>query len=124
MTELSGLSAPFLLSWLPFWVFCAFGGFASAFIMIDDIDRRLKYPFISKPLIGTMSGMAVVLYLNQNAEPPQSTLLFWGFIASLLSTPIVTGLLVFISDQKRQSDFYKSAQDKFIPWSKKERNNE
>lgn len=124
MTELSGLSAPFLLSWLPFWVFCAFGGFASAFIMIDDIDRRLKYPFISKPLIGTMSGMAVVLYLNQNAEPPQSTLLFWGFIASLLSTPIVTGLLVFISDQKRQSDFYKSAQDKFMPWSKKERNNE
>lgn len=124
MIETSGLSAPFLLSWLPFWVFCAFGGLASAFIKIDDTDHRLRHPFIAKTLIGTMSGMAMVLYLNQNAEPPLSTLLLWGFITSLLSTPIITGFLVFISDQKRQNELYKSAQDKFIPWSKKERDNE
>ena len=121
MTDISGLSAPFLLSWLPFWVFCAFGGFASAFIVIGDIDNRLKYPFISKPLIGMMSGVAMVLYLNQNAEPPPSTLLFWGFVTSLLSTPIITGFLVFVSDQKRQDELYKSAQDKFVPWLKSDK---
>ena len=43
MIELQGLPAPFLLSWLPFWMFCAFGGFASAFIMIGDIDKRLRH---------------------------------------------------------------------------------
>ncbi|MFB6347878.1 hypothetical protein ACFBZI_07705 [Moraxella sp. ZJ142] len=118
---IEGLQAPFLTSWLGFWLFSMMGGLASGFVKIDDIDNRLRHPFIAKPLIGTISGMAIAVYLNQNAEPPPPTLLFWAFIASLLSTPIVTGLLVFISDQRRQDQIYSKAKDKFLPWSKEDK---
>ncbi len=118
MTDLQGLHAPFLISWLGVWLFAFLGGLASAFITIGDIDRRLRHPFIAKPLIGMTAGVVIAVFINQNAEPPPPTLIFWAFIGSICSTPIITGFLVFISDQKRQNELYKSAQNKFIPWSK------
>ena len=124
MTELQGLHAPFLMSWLGVWLFAFLGGLASAFIKIQDLDNRLLYPFVAKPLIGMVSGVAIAVFINQNAEPPSPTLLFWALVGTFISTPIVTGFLVFISDQKRQNQLYKSAQDKFVPWSKKERDDE
>ena len=124
MIELHGLHAPFLISWLGVWLFAFLGGVASALIKIDDIDKRLLLPFLSKPLIGMTAGVVIAVFINQNAEPPPPTLIFWAFIGSICSTPIITGFLVFISDQKRQNQLYKSAQDKFVPWSKKERDDE
>lgn len=115
---ITGLTAPFLISWLPVWVFATLAGFATAFIRINDIDNRLLYPFISKPLIGVTTGVAIAMILNGQVEPPPISLAFWAFVGSLCSTPIITGFLVFISDQRRQNELYKSAQDKFIPWSK------
>lgn len=116
-----GLHAPFLMSWMGVWLFAFLGGLASGFVKISDIDNRLLYPFISKPLIGMTAGVAIAVFINQNAEPPPTTLIFWALIGALFSTPIITGFAVFISDQKRQNELYKSAQDKFVPWSKKER---
>lgn len=124
MVMLQGLHAPFLISWLGVWVFAFLGGLASGFICIDDIDSRLRYPLIAKPLIGTVAGVAMAMMINGQAEPPANSLAFWAFVGSVCSTPIITGFLVFISDQKRQSEFYKSAQNKFAPWSKKEQDHE
>lgn len=118
MIEFDGLYAPFMLSWIGVWLFAALGGLASAFILIDDIDKRLRMPFIAKPLIGTAAGVVMALFINGDAEPPPANLAFWAFIGSLCSTPLITGLLVFISDQERQNALYKSAQDKFLPWQK------
>lgn len=118
MTIIQGLQAPFLISWLGVWVFALLGGLASGFIRIDDIDGRLRYPLIAKPLIGMVSGVAMVTYLNKNIEPPATDLVFWAFVASLCSTPIICGFLVFISDQKRQNDFYNQAKNRLFPKDK------
>lgn len=124
MIDLQGLHAPFLISWFGVWLFAFLGGWASAFIKINEIDNRLQYPFIAKPLIGTVAGVAMAMIINGQAEPPAVSLAFWSFVGSICSTPIITGFLVFISDQKRQNELYKSAQTKFIPWSNKEKKDE
>lgn len=114
MLDLQGLPAPFSLSWLGVWIFVFIGGLASAFIKIKDIDDRLLHPFIAKPLIGMVSGMAIAIFINQNTEPPPPTLLFWALVGTFISTPIVTGLLVFISDQDRQNSVYNKIKDKYV----------
>lgn len=123
MTYLQGLPTPFTIDWLGVWLFAFLGGLATAFIKINEIDGRLLYPFVSKPLIGTVAGVAMSVMINGQTEPPPINLSFWAFVGSVCSTPIITGFLIFISDQKRQNEFYESARDKFIPF-KKERDNE
>lgn len=118
MTDILGHHAPFLISWLGVWIFAFLGGLGSAFIKIKDIDNRLMYPFIAKPIIGTICGVAIAVLINQNAEPPPPTLVFWSLLGTLLSTPIITGFLVFISDQDRQNAVYEKAKDKYLPWTK------
>lgn len=124
MTDLQGLHAPFLLSWVGVWAFAFLGGLASAFIKISDIDNRLLYPFVAKPLIGMTAGIVVAVFINQNAEPPATTLIFWAFMGSVFSTPIITGFLVFVSDQKRQEMIYTKARDKYLPWAKDSNENQ
>lgn len=119
MMNIQELTAPFLLSWTAVWLFSFLGGIASAFIRIADIDKRLLYPFIAKPLIGMATGLALCLLINGENDPPSISLAFWGFIGSLCSAPIVTGFLIFISDQERQNELYKSAQDRFLPFKVK-----
>lgn len=114
MMIFEGVQAPFLISWFGVWVFALLGGLASGFIKIEDIDKRLRYPLFAKPLIGMVSGVAMVTYLNGNVEPPPSDLVFWAFVASLCATPIISGFLVFISDQKRQNEFYESAKSRIF----------
>ncbi len=121
MTDILGLHAPFLISWLGVWLFAFLGGLASAFIKIQDLDNRLLYPFIAKPLIGMVSGVAIAVLINQNTEPPPPTLLFWALIGTFISTPIVTGFLVFISDQSRQNEIYTKAKDKYLPFAQKDK---
>lgn len=116
MIDISQLPAPFSLSWSPVWLFVFLGGFATAFIQIADIDKRLLYPFISKPLIGMATGLVLCLLINGENNPPSTSLAFWGFVGSICSTPIITGFLIFISDQNRQNALYKSAQDRFLPF--------
>lgn len=121
---LQGLPAPFNLEWLPIWVFAFFGAFITAFIMIEDIDNRLRHPFIAKPIIGLGCGMATAIFANGQTAPPPISLAFWAFLGSVCGTPIMTGFLVFISDQKRQNELYKQAQNKFLPFDKKGGKNE
>lgn len=116
---LHALPAPFNIEWLPIWIFAGFGAFITAFIMIEDIDNRLRHPFIAKPIIGLGCGMATAIFVNGQTAPPPINLAVWAFVGAVCSNPLLTGLLVFISDQKRQNEFYKSAQDKFLPFGKK-----
>lgn len=117
---LKALPAPFGLDWLPFWVFSALGGVITSFIMISDIDERLRYPFFAKPIIGVGAGMSLAIFMNGQTVPPPISLAFWSFFGAVCSTPIITGFLVFISDQKRQNELYRQAQDKFLPFKNKE----
>lgn len=108
----------FELTWASVWLFAFLGGIASAFVMISDVDNRIILPFVAKPIIGTTAGLAMCILINNGQEPPSPTLAFWAWAAAICSTPIVSGFLVFISDQKRQNHLYKSAQAKFLPFSK------
>ena len=36
-----GITAPFLTSWLPVWIFCMLGGIGSIFVKVDNIDTAL-----------------------------------------------------------------------------------
>lgn len=121
MINIQELTAPFLLSWAAVWLFSFLGGLASAFIRIADIDKRLLYPFIAKPLIGMATGLALCLLINGDSDPPSISLAFWGFIGSLCSAPITTGFLIFISDQDRQNQIYSAAKDKFLPFHSKDK---
>ena len=114
------LVAPFLSSWLGIWVFAMAGGVASAFIRVEEIDRKLFVPFISKPFIGTVFGVGLCMFMSDGVDPPKGALTFWALIVSTCSTPVVAGFLVFISDQKRQNKVYKDLQEKYLPFSKKE----
>lgn len=121
MIELQGLPAPFTIDWLGVWIFAILGGVAASFIKINDIDKYLKHPTFAKIAIGTTAGVVIGVFINQEAVPPPPTLIFWAFIGAVSSSPIVTGFLVFISNQDRQNDFYRSAQNKFLPWTKHEK---
>lgn len=114
----SELPAPFTIDWLGVWIIAALGGIAAASIKINDIDKYLKHPTFAKVAIGTTAGVVIAVFINQDAVPPPATLIFWAFVGAVCSTPIVSGFLVFISDQKRQNKLYKSAQDKFLPFGK------
>lgn len=124
LETLWSLPAPFTREWLPVWVFSSLAGLATAFIRINDIDTRLHHPYVAKPLIGTITGVATAVIVNGQTVPPPTSLAFWAFFGSMCATPIATGFLVFISDQNRQNELYKSAQDKFIPFGKKERSHD
>lgn len=124
MQFLQGLPAPFNIEWLAMWVFATIGSIITGFIMISDIDNRLRYPFIAKPIIGLGCGMATAIFINGQTAPPPISLAFWAFCGSVCGSPIITGFLVFISDQKRQNEMYKSVQDKYLPFSKKESKDE
>lgn len=112
------LPAPFSIEWLHIWVFCALGAFATAFIMIDDIDKRLRQPFIAKPIMGLGAGMALAFHINGGQTPPTVSLASVAFMGAVLGSPILTGLCVFISDQNRQNAMYKTLQDKVLPFGK------
>lgn len=119
LEQLHLLPPPFTQEWLAVWIFAFFGAFITAFIMIDDIDNRLRHPFIAKPIIGLWCGMATAIIINGQTTPPPINLAFWAFFGAVCSTPVITGFLVFISDQDRQNELYKKASDKFLPFHKK-----
>ena len=46
-----GMTAPFLLSWLPVWIFSVLGGIGSIFVKVDNIDARFRYLYVAKPFL-------------------------------------------------------------------------
>lgn len=112
-------TAPFLFSWLGVWVFSIAGGICASFVRITDIDSKLYAAIFAKMFIGTFSGVALCLLIAANAEPPEAALTFWAFAASLFSSPLATGALVYISNQRRLDSIFnrvsRHAQDRYLP---------
>ena len=114
-------AAPFLFSWVGVWFFSAAGGVCAGFVRINDIDSRLYAAVLAKVFIGTFSGVALCMLLAGN-DPPEAALTFWAFFASLFSSPLVAGCLVYISNQRRLDQifnrFNRHAQDRYLPIDK------
>lgn len=108
---LNELSPPFVTSWIGIWVFAIAGGSGAGFIYVTDVDSKLKHPTIAKVVIGTFWGMALCLALDALTDTPMGALPLFALFASCFSAPLCIGLMVYISDQKRQNKIYDLASD-------------
>ena len=108
---LSQLSPPFVVTWIGIWVFAIAGGFCASFIYVTDVDSKLKNPAIAKVVIGTFWGMALCLALDALTSTPMGALPLFALFASCFSAPLCAGLMVYISDQKRQNEVYDLTKD-------------
>lgn len=95
-----GMTAPFLLSWLPVWIFCVLGGIGSIFVKIGDIDERFRWLYVAKPYLGIFSGMMLCIAVTDGRDPPEVILSCYGGIASFLGSAIMQFLAALLSSPK------------------------
>ena len=95
-----GMTAPFLLSWLPVWIFSALGGIGSIFVKVDNIDARFRWLYIAKPYLGIFGGMILCLAVTDGRDPPEVVLTTYGGLVSFLSAAILQFILVLLSSPK------------------------
>ncbi|MGO3338199.1 hypothetical protein [Psychrobacter sp.] len=95
------LPAPFLIDWSGVWLFSVGGGIGSAFVKMEQIDKRFYYPALAKFLIGVFSGVAISLLLDTLVNTRIGFLTFFALLASLFSAPAIAGGMVWISKQER-----------------------
>lgn len=101
LVQKSDLTAPFLFSWAGVWLFSGAGGFGASFIIVDDIDSKLRHPVIAKFIIGLFWGVAMSLLIDSLTDTPIGALTFFSLAVSSFSTPVTAGALVWFSNQKR-----------------------
>ena len=95
-----GITAPFLLSWLPVWIFSALGGIGSIFVKVDNIDARFRYLYVAKPFLGLLGGMSLSIAMTDGRDPPEVILSAYAAISSFLSSAILQFVLVLLSSPK------------------------
>ena len=95
-----GMAAPFLLSWLPVWIFCVLGGIGSIFVKVDNIDTRFRYLYVAKPFLGVLGGMSLSIAMTDGRDPPEVILSTYAAISSFLSSAILQFVLVLLSSPK------------------------
>lgn len=95
-----GITAPFLTSWLPVWVFSALGGIGSIFVKVDNIDVRFRYLYVAKPFLGVLGGMSLSIAMTDGRDPPEVILSTYAAISSFLSSAILQFVLVLLSSPK------------------------
>lgn len=95
-----GMAAPFLLSWLPVWIFCMLGGIGSIFVKVDNIDTRFRYLYVAKPFLGVLGGMSLSIAMTDGRDPPEVILSTYAAISSFLSSAILQFVLVLLSSPK------------------------
>ena len=95
-----GMAAPFLLSWLPVWIFCVLGGIGSIFVKVDNIDARFRYIYVAKPFLGVLGGMSLSIAMTDGRDPPEVILSTYAAISSFLSSAILQFILVLLSSPK------------------------
>ena len=95
-----GITAPFLTSWLPVWIFSALGGIGSIFVKVDNIDSRFRYLYVAKPFLGVLGGMSLAIAMTDGRDPPEVILSTYAAISSFLSSVILQFVLVLLSSPK------------------------
>ena len=95
-----GMAAPFLLSWLPVWIFSAFGGIGAIFVKVGNIDTRFRYLYVAKPYLGVLGGMSLSIAMTDGRDPPEVILSTYAAISSFLSSAILQFVLVLMSSPK------------------------
>ena len=95
-----GMTAPFLLSWLPVWIFCIVGGIGSIFIKVGDIDDRFRWLYVAKPYLGTFSGMMLCIAVTNGRDPPEVVLSSYGGLVSFAGALLMQFLAVLLSSPK------------------------
>ena len=95
-----GMTAPFLLSWLPVWIFSAAGGIGSIFVKVGDIDTRFRYLYVAKPFLGVLGGMSLSIAMTDGRDPPEVILIAYAAISSFFSSAILQFVLVLLSSPK------------------------
>ena len=95
-----GITAPFLTSWLPVWIFSALGGIGSIFVKVDNIDARFRYLYVAKPFLGILGGMSLSIAMTDGSDPPEVILSTYAAISSFLSSAILQFVLVLLSSPK------------------------
>ena len=95
------LPAPFKIEWTGVWMFAIGGGICSAFVKMEQIDKRYYYPALAKFLIGTFSGVAISLLVETFINTRIGFLTFGALFASLFSAPAVAGAMAWLSKQER-----------------------
>lgn len=103
-----GMGAPFLVSWIPVWLFALAGGIGANFIKIPDIDKHFRYLMLAKPFLGVFGGITLCLLISDGSEPPQAAMTAYAFIAALLSAPILQALLVVTTIPRNQAGLLNS----------------
>ena len=95
-----GMTAPFLLSWLPVWIFCIVGGIGSIFVKVGDIDDRFRWLYVAKPYLGTFSGMMLCIAVTNGRDPPEVVLSSYGGLVSFAGALLMQFLAVLLSSPK------------------------
>lgn len=93
--------APFLTSWAGVWVFSGAGGFGAGFIIVDDVDSKLRNPRMAKLFIGLFWGVGICLLMNALTSTPLGALTFFALVASSFATPVTAATMIWIGNQKR-----------------------
>ena len=101
IVQASDLTAPFIFSWLGVWVFSGAGGLGAGFIIVDEVDAKLKSPKMAKFIIGTFWGVGICSLIDALTSTPQGALTFFALAVSSFATPSTTGAMVWLSNQKR-----------------------
>lgn len=95
-----GVTAPFLISWLPIWVFAVIGGIGSIFVKVDNIDAHFRWLYVAKPFLGVMGGVCLCLMITDGRDPPEVALTAYAAASSFFSSAILQFSLVLLSSRK------------------------
>ena len=95
-----GVTAPFLMSWIPIWLFSVLGGIGSIFVKVGDIDSRFRWIYIAKPYLGVLGGMSLCIVLTDGRDPPEVILTAYAGIASLCAAVILQFFISLLSNPK------------------------
>lgn len=95
-----GVTAPFLVSWLPVWIFTVLGGIGSIFIKVGDIDDKFRWLYVAKPYLGAFSGMMLCIAITDGRDPPEVILSSYGGLVSFVGALLMQFLAVLLSSPK------------------------
>ncbi|MGA6101747.1 hypothetical protein ACPESL_06140 [Psychrobacter pocilloporae] len=101
-----GMGAPFLVTWIPVWLFALAGGIGAIFIKIPEIDKHFRFLMFAKPFLGVFGGISLCVLVSDGSDPPQVAMTAYAFLASLLSAPLLQALLAVTSIPRNQASLF------------------